>query len=236
MHALRRNLIALGVLFLLPATTISAQGGFIANAQLGIPQGEFGENVAVAGGFGLGLLFPLASEFGLRLGFDLQIYGNDTRRLVIPAGPAGNIIANITTTNAIVGLGIGGQLGLPGERVKPYVGGMLGLSNFNTHTSAKGENTDAEPFASNTNASDNAFSKQAFGGFYFPVGGGSVLVDLGARYNWNGESVRYLTRGDISEDEFGNVSLNLRETRADLLTVTLGVTFRFGGNSGKDGK
>lgn len=228
MRALRCTIIALGVFFL-PAASLSAQGGFVVNGQLGIPQGEFGENVEVAGGFGLGLIFPLASEFGLRLGFDLQIYGNDTRRLVIPAGPLGNINADVTTTNAIIGLGIGGQLGLPGERPKPYVGGMLGFSNFNTNTSAKGENTDSEPFASNTNASDNAFSKQVLAGMYFPLAGGNILFDLGARYTWNGETVRYLTRGDISEDAFGNVILNFRETRADLLTVTLGVTFRFGG-------
>ncbi len=232
MRALRSTVIALGVL-LFPAASVSAQGGFIANGQLGIPQGEFGENVAVSGGFGLGLIFPLASEFGLRVGFDLQVYGNDTRRLVIPAGPVGNINADITTTNAIIGLGIGGQLGLPSDRVKPYVGGMLGFSNFNTNTSATGVNTDSEPFARNTNASDNALSKQAFGGFYFPLAGGNVLFDLGARYNWNGESVRYLTKGDISEDAFGNVILNMRETRADLLTVTLGVTVRFGAKTEK---
>jgi hypothetical protein len=208
-------------------------GGFVLNGQVGIPQGEFAKNVAVAGGFGLGLLLPVASEFGIRAGFDLQIYGSETRNLVIPAGPAGNINAEINTTNSIVGIGIGAQLGLPGDRPKPYLGGMIGLSNFNTRSSAQGEDTDSQPFASTTNASDNALSKHAFGGIYFPLGGGSVLFDLGARYTWNGESVRYLTRGDISEDLAGNVVLNFRESPADLLTLTMGVTFRFGGSKGK---
>lgn len=233
MRTIRSLFLALGFL-VLPAAPLAAQnGGFIINGQLGIPQGEFAENVAVAGGFGLGMLFPLASEFGIRAGFDLQLYGNDTRRLVIPVGAAGNINADVTTTNAIVGLGIGAQLGLPGERAKPYVGGMLGFSNFNTNTSASGEESDSSPFASNTNASDNVLSKQAMAGMYFPLAQGSILFDLGARYTWNGKSVRYLTPGDISEDAFGNVILNIRESPADILTVTMGVTIRFGGNKGK---
>ena len=153
----------------------------------------------------------------------------DTKRGAwsIPAGPAGNINAEIKTTNAVVGFGIGVQIGLPGERAKPYLGGMLGFSNFNTHSSAEWADSDAQPFASNTNASDNAFSKHVMAGIYYPLDDGNVLFDLGARYTWNGESVRYLKRGDISEDAFGNVVLNVRQSPADLFTVTLGVTIRF---------
>jgi hypothetical protein len=227
MRAHRSICLALGLL-ILPAAPISAQeGGLVLNAQLGIPQGEFAKNVLLAGGFGLGLIVPLASEFGIRAGFDIQLYGSETQRLVIPAGPAGNINAEINTTNAIVGLSIGAQIGLPSKRAKPYIGGMLGFSNFTTNSSAEGEESDSEPFASQTNASDNAFSKHLMAGIYIPVADGNVLFDLGARYTWNGESVRYLTRGDISEDALGNVVLNLRESPANLFTVTLGVTFRF---------
>jgi hypothetical protein len=209
---------------------VAAQGGGITlNAQVGVPQGEFAKNVAIAGGFGAGLLFPIASELGVRAGFDIQWYGRESQRLVIPAGAAGNIVADVTTTNAIAGLGIGAQIGMPGPRAKPYLGGMLGFSNFGTRTSASGEDSDAEPFASTTNSSDNAFSKHVLAGIYYPLADGNVLFDLGARYTWNGRSVRYLTRGDISEDAAGNVLLNLRESRADLFTVTLGVTIRFSG-------
>lgn len=227
MRALRSTFIALGIL-VLPAAPLTAQeGGFSLNAQVGIPQGEFAKNVAAAGGFGFGLVFPVASEFGIRAGFDLQVYGIRTRRLVIPAGPAGSFNAEIKTTNAIVGASIGAQIGLPSERAKPYLGGLLGFSNFNTRSSASGEDSDAEPFASNINASDYVFSKHAIAGIYYPLADGNVLFDLGARYTWNGESARYLTRGDISEDAFGNVLFNVRESPADLFTVTLGVTIRF---------
>jgi hypothetical protein len=213
---------------LAPTARAEAQGGLPINLQLGLPQGEFQENVAVAGGFGIAGIFPLASEFGLRLGLDVQIYGSETRRQRIDGGLLGPIDVDVTTTNAIVGGSFGAQLGLPsGTRPKPYIGGMIGFSNFNTHSSATSEDT-TEPFASRTNLSDNTLSKHAFGGMYFPVANGAVLVDLGARYTWNGESVRYLTQDGITEVG-GDIVIAPNESRADLLTITLGVAIRFGG-------
>lgn len=216
-------------LTLLPATRVAAQGGLPINLQVGLPQGEFKENVSVAGGFGFAGIFPIATEFGIRAGLDVQIYGNETRRVPLGGGALGLINVDVTTTNAIVGGSIGAQVGLPSDRVKPYVGGMIGFSNFNTQSRVAGSNSDDQPFASSTNSSDNAFSKHALVGMYFPMSNGKVLIDLGARYTWNGESVRYLTPGDVSEDAGGNVVITPNETRADLLTVTLGVTVRFGG-------
>lgn len=211
------------------ASPLAAQGGVPINLQLGIPQGEFKDNVNFAGGFGFAGVFPIASEFGIRAGLDIQIYGNETRRVPLGGGALGLINVDVTTTNAIVGGSIGAQIGLPSDRMKPYIGGMIGFSNFNTSSRVAGSNSADEPFASSTNSSDNAFSKHALGGIYFPMANGNVLIDLGARYTWNGESVRYLTPGDISEDVDGNVVLTPNETRADLLTVTMGVTIRLGG-------
>ncbi len=223
------RLLVVAALAVLPLSRVAAQGGIPLTLQLGLPQGEFAENVAVAGGFGFAGIFPLASEFGLRVGLDVQIYGSDTRRRRIDGGLLGPIAVDITTTNAIVGGSVGAQLGLPsGSRPKPYIGGMIGFSNFNTSSRATSDET-TEPFASNTNLSDNALSKHAFGGMYFPVANGAAMVDLGARYTWNGESVRYLTKDGITEVG-GNVVLSPVESRADLLTIVLGVTIRFGGN------
>jgi len=229
MRALRSTFIALGVL-LLPVAPLAAQGGIPINLQLGLPQGEFKENVSVAGGFGFAGIFPIASEFGLRAGLDVQIYGNETRRVPLGGGALGLINVDVTTTNAIVGGSIGAQIGLPSDRIKPYIGGLIGFSNFNTSSRVAGSNSQDEAFASSTNSSDNAFSKHALAGLYFPMSNGQALIDIGARYTWNGESVRYLTPGDVSEDGSGNIVLTPRETRADLLTITLGVTIKFGGN------
>lgn len=223
------RLATLAAALVFSASRAAAQGGVPINLQIGLPQGEFKENVSAAAGFGVAGIFPIATEFGIRAGFDLQIYGNETRRVPLGGGALGLINVDVTTTNSIVGGNIGAQIGLPSDRVKPYVGGLIGFSSFNTVSQVEGSNSDNQPFASSTNLSDNAFSKHALAGIYFPMSNGTVLIDLGARYTWNGESVRYLTPGDISEDAGGNVVLTPNETRADLLTITLGVTLRLGG-------
>lgn len=225
------RLATIAVALAVSASSAAAQAGIPINLQIGLPQGEFKENVSAAVGFGAAGIFPITTEFGIRAGLDLQIYGNETRRVPLGGGALGLINVDVTTTNAIFGGSIGAQLGLPSDRPKPYLGGMIGFSNFNTTSRVEGSNSDNQPFASSTNLSDNAFSRHVLGGLYLPMSGGNVLIDLGARYTWNGEAVRYLTPGDVSENAGGDVVLSPNETRADLLTITLGVTVRLGGQS-----
>lgn len=193
--------------------------------QIGVPQGEFADNVDLSWGFGIGGIWMLNEWFGLRGGFDLQIYGHDRQRVPLGSGALSGILVDVTTTNAIVGGTIGAQIGVPAAGLRPYVGGLIGVSNFSTTSSVSGSNSNDEPFATTTNASDNAFSKIAFGGLYVPIGSGGSVLDVGARYTWNGESVRYLTEGDITEDANGDIQLHPRESRADLMTITFGLSF-----------
>jgi hypothetical protein len=199
---------------------------FPVGGRLGFPQGEFAENVNFAGGIGGGALWSIGSVFGLRADFSFMLYGSETRRMPLGGGALGLVNVDVTTTNAIVSGGVGAQLGVPGPTVRPYLGGMIGFANFNTTSRVSGSNSSDEPFASSTNASDNAFSKTAFVGLYVPVGSGATMFDIGVKYTWNGEEVEYLTRGDITEDVDGNIVLNPRRTRADILTVTIGATIR----------
>lgn len=194
--------------------------------QIGLPQGEFAQGVEVAGGIGGGLLFAVNSVLGFRTDLGVMIYGSETRRVPLGGGALGLINVDVTTTNTIFGGNVGLQLGLPGPTPKPYVGGMLGFSAFTTTSSVEGENSSNVPFARSTNSSDGTFAKTVLGGFYIPIGKGSTMFDIGARYTWNGEKVRYLTEGDIIEDTNGDLIVTPRETRADLLTITIGVTFR----------
>lgn len=193
--------------------------------QGGLPQGDFAENVDFAGGLGGGLLFEMVPELALRAELGFLIYGNETRRVPLGGGALGLINVDVTTTNSIFHGGLGLQLGTPGERIKPYVGGLLGFSSFTTSSRVAGTNSNDEPFASSTNSSDGVFAQTALAGVYVPVGA-RTMFDIGVRHTWNGDRVRYLTRGDITEDVNGNVVLTPRETRADLLTITLGVTIR----------
>ncbi len=192
---------------------------------IGVPQGEFAENVRIAGGAGGGVLWKVGGPVGLRADIGVMAYGSERRRVPLGGGALGLISVDVTTTNSIFGGSIGGQIGVPGPTVMPYVGGMIGFSAFTTTTSVEGSNSTNEPFASSTNSNDGTFAKTAIAGLYIPVGRtGNVRLDLGARHTWNGERVRYLTRGDITEDINGDVLISPRESRADILTIVLGVT------------
>ncbi len=193
---------------------------------IGIPQGEFAENVAIAGGVGGAGIWGLGSVLGLRADLGFLIYGSETRRVPLGGGALGLINVDVTTTNTIVGGGVGAQLGLPGGRLTPYLGGMIGFSAFTTTSSVEGSNSDNEPFASTTNSSDGVFAQTALAGLYVPLARGSVMLDLGVRHTWNGRKVRYLTEGDITEDANGDIVLTPRESRAEILTIVLGVSIR----------
>ncbi len=194
--------------------------------QIGIPQGEFAQGVKVAGGFGGGLIYAMNGVVGLRTDLGVMIYGSERRRVPLGGGALGLINVDVTTTNSIFGGNIGAQVGLPGPTAKPYLGGMIGFSAFTTTSSVEGSNSSNVPFASSTNSNDGTFAKTVLGGFYIPIASGRAMLDLGARYTWNGEKVRYLTEGDIVEDSNGDLIVTPRETRADLLTIFIGVTFR----------
>lgn len=200
---------------------------------IGVPQGEFAENVRIAGGAGGGVLWKVGGPVGLRADIGVMAYGSERRRVPLGGGALGLISVDVTTTNSIFGGSIGGQIGVPGPTVMPYVGGMIGFSAFTTTTSVEGSNSTNEPFASSTNSNDGTFAKTAIAGLYIPVGRtGNVRLDLGARHTWNGERVRYLTRGDITEDINGDVLISPRESRADILTIVLGVTIAPKGKRG----
>ncbi len=194
------------------------------NLQLGIPQGEFADNVNLAGGFGIGGILALNEWFGIRGQFDAQIYGSERRRVPLGGGALGLINVDVTTTNAIIGGALGFQLGMPGPSVRPYAGAMIGFSSFTTQSQVTGSNSEDLPFASSTNSVDNTLARIVYGGLYIPIGNSSF--DIGVRHTWNGESVRYLTPGDITEAINGDIILTPNDTRADLLTVTVGVTLR----------
>lgn len=193
---------------------------------VGIPQGEFAENVALAGGVGGAGLWGIGRLLALRADLGVMIYGSETRRVPLGGGALGLVNVDVTTTNTIVGGGLGLQLGRPGGSITPYLGGLLGFSAFTTTSSVEGSNSSDEPFASSTNSSDGTFAQTVLAGVYFPIAGGRAMLDLGARHTWNGKKVRYLTEGDITEDTNGDIVITPRESRAEILTVVLGVTIR----------
>lgn len=236
-HLRRRSRVAAVCALSLVAAALPAQNASARDApsrlfvplqlQLGLPQGEFAENVEEAGGFGGGFMFRIAGELAVRAELGAMIYGSERRSVPLGGGPIGRVNVEVVTTNSIFGGGLGLQLGLPGSRPRPYVGGTIGFSNFSTSSEVRGTDVSNEPFATTTNYRDATFAKNLMGGLYLPVGKGKGVIDIGVRHTWNGAAVRYLTEGDIVDNPTGPPTITPRRTRADLLTVVLGYSFRF---------
>ena len=193
----------------------------------GSPQGDFSNAVNAAfgvNGFAGWQLGEAPIFIRADLGYD--IYGSRTRRVPLGSGPLGLIHVNVNTTNNIFTGGIGLQAGAPGRSLSPYVGGSIGFASFVTGSSVSGSDQySGEAFASSTNYSDGTFAKTLFGGLYVPIGSNGLALDLGVRYHWNGEA-RYLTERDISFDANNNPVLSPRFSRADLLTIQVGIAYQ----------
>lgn len=226
-RVLRSRAVALLAGLVLAPLTLGAQSSVTIplSLNIGVPQGEFAENVKLAGGGGGGVLWNVGGPFALRADIGVMTYGSERRTVPLGGGALGLIMVNVITTNSIFSGSIGGQFGVPGRTVMPYMGGLIGFSAFTTTSSVEGSNSTNEPFAQSTNSNDATFAKTAFAGLYIPVGRtGNVHLDVGARHTWNGERVRYLTKGSITEDLNGDVQIFPKESRADILTIVLGVT------------
>jgi hypothetical protein len=193
----------------------------------GAPQGEFANNVDAAFGLNGFAGWQLGnSPFLIRADLGFEIYGSRTRTVPLGGGPLGLIRVDVNTTNTIFNGGIGLQAGMPGPKISPYVGGSIGFASFVTSSSVSGSNQySGDAFASSNNYSDGTFAKTLYGGVYIPVGAKGGAIDLGLRYHFNGEA-RYLTDDDISFDQNNDPVLSPRFSRADLLTIQVGFSFK----------
>ncbi len=212
---------------------------FGGNLTIGLPQGEFGDNVDNVGIGGTGFFafnFPQSPlAVGASIGF--MIYGSETRQepWILP------VYVDVTTTNSILMGHFFLRLQPPRGRILPYFDGLAGFNYLWTDTSIKDEDEPGgEEIASSRQLSDVTFSYGVGGGLMFRVyqaperkGIGrqlaSVYIDLGLRYLKGGEA-EYLREGDIEivpregDDE---VIYHINKSTTDILTIHLGASFAF---------
>jgi hypothetical protein len=186
-------------------------------------QGEFRNYVY--GGLGIGgalLVQPRNSILGLRVETGIVIYGSETKR--VPLSPTtGRIQVDVNTTNNIFTLGIGPQLTAPSGAVRPYLGGTFGLASFFTRSGVSGSGDNYE-FADTYNFSDTRAAWTLSSGVFIPVHAGKTpwSIDVGATYHWNGQ-MEYLTKGGITDNPDGSITLNPIRSGADFLSIRVGV-------------
>jgi opacity protein-like surface antigen len=189
--------------------------------------GEFSDYVGT--GWGLDAHFLLAlgrqSILGLRADVGFINYGNEKKRVCLSQTVGCRIEVDLTTSNNIFTGSIGPQLTLPAGPVMPYANASIGFAYFATTSSVGGVNSASEDFQT-TNFDDATFSWQFGTGLRVPVHSGRTPIDLdfGARYHANGQ-VEYLTKGGISDQPDGSITLNPILSEANLWTFVIGAAF-----------
>jgi hypothetical protein len=189
------------------------------------PVGPFGEAVDVGGGLNLYGLINAGpdSPLGLRLDGGFVIYGSETNRYRLSPTIPDRVTAKLTTTNSIFFLGAGPQLMATSGPIRPYVNGSVGFSVFVTSSSLSGDDDNDDDF-NTTNQSDATLAYTGGAGFYIPLGTRTpVAIDLGAKYHGNGR-VEYLRKGDITDNPDGSITINRRNTEANLVTYHIVVS------------
>lgn len=191
------------------------------------PVGEFAENVDV--GFGVEVhgrwAFGAAGPVSLRGDLGFLNYGNETIQICVTS-PC-RVTGDLTTSNNIVFMGFGPELGLGDGPVRLYGNAGLGFAYFGTTSSVSGSSQD-EPFASSTNYQDVTFAWHGGSGVQLRIARrkAPIYVDLGARYHGNGVA-EYLRKGDIQDQPDGSVILNPRRSDTNFWTFRIGISMGF---------
>lgn len=193
-----------------------------AEATVAQPVGAFADEVGAAGGLTIHGAYHVTPAFSLRAEGNYLIYGHERRGDICAAGTC-RVRFNLDTKNQIASGFIGPQLEVPTGPVRPYVRAGAGFGYFFTTSSLSG--TASEAFATSQNYHDGVFAWTGGGGLRLPfaISRVPVAVDLGARYQQNGEA-SYLRRGTgITDNADGTVRINPTRSDANFVLWHLGM-------------
>lgn len=210
------------------AFALEQEGGI--RLMLGSPTGEFGdavENPGIGGAIHYGVRPQPSLTFGA--GFDLMIYGSETRRIRMPLVED----FKLNTSNLIAGGFLFAQWRPFTGAVQPYAEARIGLNYLWTESKLEDVDWwDDNEVAGKTNFDDTATFWSGGGGILIRLSEGDVseditgvFLDLKATY-LKGAEAEYLTEGDITIVNDAPVfDASLSET--DLITYELGVVLTF---------
>jgi hypothetical protein len=205
-----------------------AQAGL--GLMMGVPVGEFGDNVhfsiGAAGylGFGLG-----DSPISVAVEGTYLWYGSESHQVPLIGVP---LTVGVDTSNDMYLLHGRVRAQKLRGRVRPYVDGLVGFNYIVTTTSVDAEdvcyatpsglvcNDDGDSL---TNADDFVLSTGGGAGVMFALGADpyGLKFDLSIRYLYGGEA-SYLTEDDLLWQDDGPVTLRFRRSRTDMLMIYLG--------------
>lgn len=191
---------------------------------VGSPTGQFERYVGGAYGAQASGRLHLDPDGFVSLRGDLgfMVYGHE--RLRFCSAISCRVQLDLTTTNSIFFGGIGPELALPGDAIRPYVYGTLGFGYFNTSSSLGGSH-DHDDYANTVNFDDAVLQRRVGGGVQVRVSGGRtpVYLDFATEYHANGDAW-YLREGDIEDHPDGSITLHPRRSEANLVSYRIGVS------------
>lgn len=190
---------------------------------LGVPQGEFGRNVDVAGGLNLFVAPALGagSPLSFRLDGSYLIYGSQHQFV-----PQSYYPLDVRTIYSIATLGAGPQLTLGGDSpARLYGFGTFGVSYIWAHSSYDAGGCGCYPSASGIDFDDWTTALQGGGGLLLTLNRRRtpISLDLGVRYLRNA-TAWYVSPGDVQLQPNGDLMVYPTHSRADLLLVHVGVS------------
>lgn len=194
-----------------------------------IPTGEFSRNVT-NNGYGVGGNFLVGlGRSPVSVGVDAAYatYGSEEHKEPIST-TIPELRVKVRTNNNIVFTHALVRVQAQSGRVRPYADGLIGFKYLFTDTAILNDSNDEE-LASTKNLSDFAFSYGVGGGLQVSLGrfgrNGAVCLDGKVRYLAGGRA-EYLKKGSIRREN-GVVFFDVLNSRTDVVTVQVGVTFRF---------
>ncbi len=220
-------MLAVGSL-LVAANTAEAQHRRHAGTHFGVSfvaadaQGAFGTLVDQGFGAEIAAGLPMSTNGQLRLRMDggFMVYGLERIHFCdfgCRTGPT------LTTTNNILYAGIGPEFSFNVGNVQPYIHGTAGISWFLT-SSSMDDHDGYGSYYETTNFSDTTFGLKYGGGLRVRMGHTGTFLDIGV-VRHDHQTVEYLTKGDIVDNDDGSVTLFPNRSEADLLSFRLGLSF-----------
>jgi hypothetical protein len=187
------------------------------------PKGEFAANVGHGYGFDGNAMYRLDYKgyFNIRVDGGMLQYGREHQDASF-FGVTGRVALDLLTTNNIAWGAIGPQIMIPDGPFRPYANAAIAYTDFSTSSTLSDPNGQGE-LASNQNAHDGSHAWIFGSGLLIPFGS-SGAINFGGRYYYGGRAT-YLTKGDITDNPDGTITLNPRRSKTDMVLWQLGVSF-----------
>jgi len=203
------------------------------------PVGEFANFVNDGWGGSAHVRVPVdrAGLFSLRMDAGFLQYGNERQSVCISVTVGCRIITDLVTTNNIIYLDAGPEIGFDAGPLRPYAGVSAGLAYFETSSSLEDYDDydyDRGSFDT-TNFDDLVLAWRARTGLQIRLTGRGtpVYLDLSTVYHMNGDA-EYLTEGDIQDNADGSITVFPTFSEANLVTFQVGVSVGVGGRDRGD--